>query len=88
MTDTPTPTTRLVKTYLLELGVFDDFDVQPTLITGFLIPNPDVTPEQLLHAFVEYADEIRDVAVQQYGRKFPHSAEFWFCSVQEQEVPE
>lgn len=78
----------LRKTYLLELGVFDDFDVEPTLITGFLIPNDDVTDEQLIDALIEYADEIRDVAEQQYGRKFPHSAEFWFCSMQMQEFPD
>lgn len=76
------------KTYMLELGVFDDGDVCPTLVAGFLIPNDDCTEEQLYAGLIEYADEVREVAEQQYGRKFPKHAEFWYCSVQMQEVPD
>lgn len=56
--------------YLLQLGIFDDGDVEPT----FCIMLTDVVN---LAAF----EQLLQVGEQQYGTRPPPHAQFWDCSL-------
>lgn len=55
---------------LIYLGILDDGDIAPTVVIG-LYEVDAFTPEE--------ANTLREVAEEQYGRRAPDHALFWFA---------
>lgn len=80
-----------MKTYLLTFGVFQDDDVEPSILSATFVPRQDAPPEVDFEILTRLAADMR-VAMKQLARRTNYmrgrlrwepSDEFWMCDVRE-----
>lgn len=77
--------TTPVKVYMLTLGIFDDYDVVPTIVQGFYKESITASHFDNSHELLELVELLKSAAEDEYGRSFPDSAMFWAATVSEVE---
>jgi hypothetical protein len=80
MTMTMMMTTDTHTEYMIQLGIFDDQDVLPTVVFGVIYPYENC---DLIALASEMVAELLKAARKEYGRAIPKHAAFWQGSTQE-----